>query len=174
MIENLSNWYVRLSRKRYWGGEQTTDKLSAYQTLYTCLETVAILSSPIAPFYMDRLFTDLNKVTGRYTTDVHLVDFPVANESMIDKQLEERMNMAQQISSMVLGLRRKVQIRVRQPLCKLLIPILNDEMTTQLDAVKNIILSEVNVKEIEYITDTGRHPREENQTQLQDPGTEIR
>ena len=154
VIENLSNWYVRLSRKRYWGGEQTTDKLSAYQTLYTCLETVAILSSPIAPFYMDRLFTDLNKVTGRYTTDVHLVDFPVANESMIDKQLEERMNMAQQISSMVLGLRRKVQIRVRQPLCKLLIPILNDEMTTQLDAVKNIILSEVNVKEIEYITDT--------------------
>ena len=103
---------------------------------------------------MDRLFTDLNKVTGRYTTDVHLVDFPVADESMIDKQLEERMNMAQQISSMVLGLRRKVQIRVRQPLCKLLIPILNDEMTTQLDAVKNIILSEVNVKEIEYITDT--------------------
>ncbi|WP_320913966.1 isoleucine--tRNA ligase [Butyricimonas paravirosa] len=154
VIENLSNWYVRLSRKRYWGGEQTTDKLSAYQTLYTCLETVAILSSPIAPFYMDRLFTDLNKVTGRYTTDVHLVDFPVADESMIDKQLEERMNMAQQISSMVLGLRRKVQIRVRQPLCKLLIPILNDEMTTQLDAVKNIILSEVNVKEIEYITDT--------------------
>ena len=154
VIENLSNWYVRLSRKRYWGGEQTTDKLSAYQTLYTCLETVAILSSPIAPFYMDRLFTDLNKVTGRYTTDVHLVDFPVADASMIDKQLEERMNMAQQISSMVLGLRRKVQIRVRQPLCKLLIPILNDEMTTQLDAVKNIILSEVNVKEIEYITDT--------------------
>ena len=154
VIENLSNWYVRLSRKRYWGGEKNTDKLSAYQTLYTCLETVAILSSPIAPFYMDRLFTDLNKVTGRYTTDVHLVDFPVADESMIDKQLEERMNMAQQISSMVLGLRRKVQIRVRQPLCKLLIPILNDEMTTQLDAVKNIILSEVNVKEIEYITDT--------------------
>ena len=154
VIENLSNWYVRLSRKRYWGGEQTKDKLSAYQTLYTCLETVAILSSPIAPFYMDRLFKDLNNVTGRYTVDVHLVNFPVANESMIDKQLEERMNMAQQISSMVLGLRRKVQIRVRQPLCKLLIPILNEDMTIQLDAVKNIILSEVNVKEIEYITDT--------------------
>ena len=154
VIENLSNWYVRLSRKRYWGGEQTTDKLSAYQTLYTCLETVSILSSPIAPFYMDRLFRDLNNVTGRYTTSVHLVDFPVANDTMIDKQLEERMDMAQQISSMVLGLRRKVQIRVRQPLCKLLIPILNEEMTAQLDAVKNIILSEVNVKEIEYITDT--------------------
>lgn len=154
VIENLSNWYVRLSRKRYWGGEQTTDKLSAYQTLYTCLETVSVLSSPIAPFYMDRLFRDLNNVTGRYTTSVHLVDFPVANDTMIDKQLEERMDMAQQISSMVLGLRRKVQIRVRQPLCKLLIPILNEEMTAQLDAVKNIILSEVNVKEIEYITDT--------------------
>jgi len=103
---------------------------------------------------MDRLFRDLNNVTGRYTTSVHLVDFPVANDTMIDKQLEERMDMAQQISSMVLGLRRKVQIRVRQPLCKLLIPILNEEMTAQLDAVKNIILSEVNVKEIEYITDT--------------------
>ncbi|WP_018338123.1 isoleucine--tRNA ligase [Butyricimonas synergistica] len=154
VIENLSNWYVRLSRKRYWGGEQTADKLSAYQTLYTCLETVSILSSPIAPFYMDRLFRDLNNVTGRYTTSVHLVDFPVANDTMIDKQLEERMDMAQQISSMVLGLRRKVQIRVRQPLCKLLIPILNEEMTAQLDAVKSIILSEVNVKEIEYITDT--------------------
>lgn len=154
VIENLSNWYVRLSRKRYWGGEQTTDKLSAYQTLYTCLETVAILSSPIAPFYMDQLFQDLNKVTGHYSTSVHLVDFPVADDAMIDKQLEERMDMAQQVSSMVLGLRRKVQIRVRQPLCKLLIPILNEEMTTQLDAVKNIILSEVNVKEIEYITDT--------------------
>ena len=154
VIENLSNWYVRLSRKRYWGGEQTTDKLSAYQTLYTCLETVAILSSPIAPFYMERLFKDLNSVTGRYTTSVHLTDFPVANDTMIDKQLEERMDMAQQISSMVLGLRRKVQIRVRQPLYKLLIPILDEGMTAQLDAVKNIILSEVNVKEIEYITDT--------------------
>ncbi|MDY4043027.1 MAG: isoleucine--tRNA ligase [Marinifilaceae bacterium] len=154
VIENLSNWYVRLSRKRYWGGEQTTDKLSAYQTLYTCLETVAILASPIAPFYMDRLFKDLNRVTGRYDRSVHLVDFPKVNESMIDKQLEERMNMAQQISSMVLGLRRKVQIRVRQPLGKLLIPILDEEMPAQLDAVKSIILSEVNVKEMEYITDT--------------------
>ncbi len=103
---------------------------------------------------MDRLFKDLNSVTGRYTTSVHLTDFPVANDTMIDKQLEERMDMAQQISSMVLGLRRKVQIRVRQPLCKLLIPILDERMTAQLDAVKNIILSEVNVKEIEYITDT--------------------
>lgn len=154
MIENLSNWYVRLSRKRYWGGDYTKDKISAYQTLYTCLETVALLSAPIAPFYMDRLFADLNQATGRYQTNVHLATFPIADPSMIDKQLEERMEMAQQISSMVLGLRRKVQIRVRQPLGKLLIPILNGEMTTQLEAVKNIILSEVNVKEIEYITDT--------------------
>lgn len=154
VIENLSNWYVRLSRKRYWGGEYTKDKISAYQTLYTCLETVALLSAPIAPFYMDRLFADLNQATGRYQTNVHLATFPIADSSMIDKQLEERMEMAQQISSMVLGLRRKVQIRVRQPLSKLLIPILNGEMTAQLDAVKNIILSEVNVKEIEYITDT--------------------
>ncbi|MCR9011340.1 isoleucine--tRNA ligase [Gabonibacter chumensis] len=154
VIENLSNWYVRLSRKRYWGGDYTKDKISAYQTLYTCLETVALLSAPIAPFYMDRLFADLNQATGRYQTNVHLATFPIADPSMIDKQLEERMEMAQQISSMVLGLRRKVQIRVRQPLGKLLIPILNGEMTAQLEAVKNIILSEVNVKEIEYITDT--------------------
>ncbi len=154
VIENLSNWYVRLSRKRYWGGDRSTDKLSAYQTLYTCLETVAVLGAPIAPFYMDRLFKDLNRVTGRYQKDVHLVYFPEVNEEMIDKQLEERMAMAQQISSMVLGLRRKVQIRVRQPLGKLLIPILDESMPAQLDAVKSIILSEVNVKEMEYITDT--------------------
>ena len=154
VIENLSNWYVRLSRKRYWGGEQNVDKLSAYQTLYTCLETVAILASPIAPFYMDRMFRDLNAVTGRYHGSVHVADFPVAHVEMIDKQLEERMGMAQEISSMVLGLRRKVQIRVRQPLAKLLVPILDDAMPAQLDAVKQIILSEVNVKEMEYITDT--------------------
>ncbi len=154
VIENLSNWYVRLSRKRYWGGEYSQDKISAYQTLYTCLETIAILSAPIAPFYMDKLFHDLNKVTGRHTGSVHLTTFPVANEQLIDSLLEERMELAQKISSMVLGLRRKVQLRVRQPLSKLIIPILNEQMLGQLDAVKNIILSEVNVKEIEYITDT--------------------
>ena len=154
VIENLSNWYVRLSRKRYWGGDYSQDKISAYQTLYTCLETVAILSAPIAPFYMDKLFGDLNKVTGRFNGSVHLTEFPKANDALIDKSLEERMELAQQISSMVLGLRRKVQLRVRQPLSKLIIPILNDCMISQLDAVKNIILSEVNVKEIEYITDT--------------------
>lgn len=103
MIENLSNWYVRLSRKRYWGGEYSTDKISAYQTLYTCLETVALLAAPIAPFYMEQLFTDLNKVSGHYKSSVHLAQFPTANESLINTQLEERMQLAQQISSMVLG-----------------------------------------------------------------------
>lgn len=154
VIENLSNWYVRLSRKRYWGGEYSQDKISAYQTLYTCLETIAVLAAPIAPFYMEQVFGDLNKVTRRHSGSVHLADFPKADKTLIDSQLEERMELAQQISSMVLGLRRKVQLRVRQPLSKLIIPILNEEMIPQLDAVKNIILSEVNVKEIEYITDT--------------------
>lgn len=154
VIENLSNWYVRLSRKRYWGGEYSTDKISAYQTLYTCLETVALLAAPIAPFYMEQLFTDLNKVSRHYKSSVHLAQFLTANESLINTQLEERMQLAQQISSMVLGLRRKVQIRVRQPLSKLMIPLLNEDMKHQLEAVKHIILSEVNVKAIEYITDT--------------------
>ena len=154
VIENLSNWYVRLSRKRYWGGNYSQDKISAYQTLYTCLETIAILASPIAPFYTDKLFNDLNKVTAHHSGSVHLTEFPKANEQYIDQALEERMELAQQISSMVLGLRRKVQLRVRQPLSKLIIPILDERMIPQLDAVKNIILSEVNVKDIEYITDT--------------------
>ncbi len=154
VIENLSNWYVRLSRKRYWGGEYSEDKVSAYQTLYTCLETIAVLSAPIAPFYMDKLFGDLNQAAGHHNGSIHLADFPKARPELIDKALEERMELAQKISSMVLGLRRKVQLRVRQPLSKLIIPILNDAMTGQLEAVKNIILSEVNVKEIEYITDT--------------------
>jgi len=153
--ENLSNWYVRLSRRRYWGGEQTTDKISAYQTLYKCLETISVLSSPIAPFYMDRLFNDLNSVTGRFTEDsVHLVDFPAVDESVIDKALEERMEMAQKISSMALGLRRKVKIRVRQPLSKIMIPILDTAIVPQLEAIKDIVLSEINVKDMEFITDT--------------------
>ncbi|MDR2130901.1 MAG: isoleucine--tRNA ligase [Odoribacteraceae bacterium] len=154
VIEHLSNWYVRLSRKRYWGGEPSADKLSAYQTLYTCLETVAVLASPIAPFYTDRLYTDLNRITGKHPENVHLTRFPTADERCIDKQLEERMAIAQQISSMVLGLRRKVQIRVRQPLSRLLVPVTNEAMIARLDAVKSIILSEVNVKALEYITDT--------------------
>jgi len=155
VTENLSNWYVRLSRKRYWGGEQSKDKTSAYQTLYKCLETISILMSPIAPFYSDMLFNDLNSVSGKHTdSSIHLGEFPIADETCIDKDLEERMDMAQKISSMALGLRRKVQIRVRQPLSKIMIPILDESMETQIEAVKNIILSELNVKEIEYITDT--------------------
>ena len=153
VIEDLSNWYVRLSRKRYWGGEYSEDKISAYQTLYKCLETVALLASPIAPFYSDKLFRDLNAVTGIKTGSVHLASFPEADTNLIDKELEERMDIAQRISSMVLSLRRKVQIRVRQPLSKLMIPILSEKTTIQINAVKNIILSEVNVKEIEYITE---------------------
>ena len=154
VMENLSNWYVRLNRKRFWGGEYCKDKIAAYQTLYTCLETVAILSSPIAPFFTERLFTDLNKATERNkVASVHIFDFPKADKSLIDKDLEERMDIAQRISSMILGLRRKVSIKVRQPLQKIVIPVLDEAFATKIDAVKNIILSEVNVKEIEYLTD---------------------
>ena len=155
VTENLSNWYVRLNRKRYWGGDKDKDKLSAYQTLYTCLETVAILMSPISPFYSDKLFCDLNKVTNRYKVNsVHLVDFPKSNNELIDKKLEERMDIAQKISSMILGLRRKVGVKVRQPLSKIMIPIIEKSIKNKIEAVKNLILSEVNVKEIEYVTDT--------------------
>ena len=153
--ENLSNWYVRLSRRRYWGGEYSTDKISAYQTLYKCLETVSIMMAPISPFFADRLFRDLNTATGKFDVkSVHLAEFPTADESVIDTDLEERMDMAQKISSMVLGLRRKVKLRVRQPLSKIMIPVLDNTTEKQVEAVKNIILSEINVKEIEYITDT--------------------
>lgn len=152
VTENLSNWYVRLCRKRYWGGEYDTDKISAYQTLYKCLKTVAILSSPIAPFYADRLYKDLTGVVEK-TTSVHLVHFPVCDNIKVDKSLEERMNLAQKISSMILGLRRKVKIKVRQPLQKVLIPILDEKMQEQIKAVEDIILAEVNIKEVEYITD---------------------
>jgi len=153
VTENLSNWFVRLSRKRYWGGEMTTDKLSAYQTLYTCLATVAKLAAPIAPFYMDQLFTDLNRITGKETDQsVHIANFPAFDETIIDKELEERMDIAQKISSMVLGLRRKEKLRVRQPLAKIMVPVLNPHFKEQLEAVENIILSEINVKEIEYLS----------------------
>ncbi len=154
VIENLSNWYVRLNRKRYWGGEFDRDKLSAYQTLYTCLETIAILASPIAPFYCDKIFCDLNSRSGNYANDsVHLVDFPEYNKAFIDKDLEQRMEMAQTISSMILGLRRKVNIKVRQPLSKVMIPVLNKKFEKQINAVSGLILSEVNVKELELLTD---------------------
>ncbi len=153
--ENLSNWYVRLNRKRYWGGEFENDKRSAYQTLYTCLETVALLAAPVAPFYMDKLFRDLNSVTGHHEAEsVHLADFPEYDEALIDTELEARMDVAQKLSSMILGLRRKVNIKVRQPLNKMLLPVTDEAVREQIEAVKSLILSEVNVKEIEYITDT--------------------
>lgn len=152
--EHLSNWYVRLSRRRFWKGQYSEDKISAYQTLYTCLETVARLASPIAPFFSEQLFRDLNEVTEKNKVlSVHLTDFPTVNTRYIDKDLEERMEMAQQISSMVLSLRKKANIRVRQPLNTIMIPVLNDKMKQQLQAVENLILSEVNVKEINYLTD---------------------
>jgi isoleucyl-tRNA synthetase len=155
VIENLSNWYVRLNRKRYWGGKFNTDKLSAYQTLYACLETVAMLAAPVAPFYMDKLFMDLNKVTGRHEAEsVHLSRFPDYSDALIDPELENRMGIAQKISSMVLGLRRKVNIKVRQPLNKMMLPISDPAFREQVEAVKLLIINEVNVKEIEYITDT--------------------
>ncbi|MCX6245978.1 MAG: isoleucine--tRNA ligase [Bacteroidetes bacterium] len=153
--EHLSNWYVRLSRRRFWKGEYTTDKISAYQTLYHCLETIARLAAPIAPFFMDKLFIDLNRSTGRKDAEsVHLTRFPVADVSLINRSLEERMELAQKISSMVLSLRKKTNIRVRQPLGRIMIPLMNVGMKEQVDLVKNLILSEVNVKQIEFIDDT--------------------
>jgi len=156
VVENLSNWYVRLSRKRFWGGEYDQNKISAYQTLFTCLETVARLSAPFAPFYMDQLFLDLNKGTGRDTTEsVHLSKYPECNEALIDKSLEERMHLAQRVSSLVLGLRRKVNIKVRQPLAKIMVPAMNQHFADQIDDVSaEIIKSEINVKEIEFLDDT--------------------
>ena len=153
--DNLSNWYVRLNRRRFWGGGMTTDKLSAYQTLYTCLETVAKLMAPIAPFYADQLFLDLVAVTGRENVEsVHLSDFPVYDESKIDKNLEERMQMAQDVSSMVLALRRKVNIKVRQPLHTVMIPVVDAHQQESIEAVKNLILNEVNVKELKFVDNT--------------------
>ena len=150
---HLSNWYVRLSRRRFWKSEDNTDKLSAYQTLYTCLETVARLSSPIAPFFSEQLYRDLNNVTGRNKAEsVHLTDFPEANTSFIDKALEERMEAAQLISSLVLSLRKKANIRVRQPLSKIMIPVANEEMKAQIEKVSHLIKSEVNIKEIEFLS----------------------
>ncbi|MCX6246639.1 MAG: isoleucine--tRNA ligase [Bacteroidetes bacterium] len=153
--EHLSNWYVRLSRRRFWKGDYSADKISAYQTLYHCLETIAQLAAPIAPFFMDKLFIDLNKATGRRDVEsVHLTQFPVQDKSRVDRALEERMELAQKISSMTLSLRKKTNIRVRQPLGKIMIPLLSDSMKAQVEAVKPLILSEVNVRNIEYIEDT--------------------
>ena len=153
--DHLSNWYVRLNRKRFWQGGLTEDKLSAYQTLYTCLETVAKLMAPIAPFYADQLFCDLISVTGReHVYSVHLSDFPVCQEALIDKNLEERMQMAQTISSMVLALRRKVNIKVRQPLHVLMVPVLDEHQKESIEAVKQLILNEVNVKDMKFVDNT--------------------
>ena len=151
---HLSNWYVRLSRRRFWKSDNSNDKLSAYQTLYTCLITVAKLMSPIAPFFSDRLYIDLNFVTSLEDFEsVHLADFPTSEAALVNKQLEERMQMAQDISSLVLSLRKKVGINVRQPLSKILLPILDKSFKQQVEQVKDLILSETNIKDIEYITD---------------------
>ena len=152
--ENLSNWYVRLSRRRFWKGEYEADKIAAYQTLYTCLVTIAKLMAPVAPFYADRLYKDLVSVTGKENKEsVHLTDFPVADESYIDKSLESKMQKAQTISSLVLSLRKKESIKVRQPLQKIMIPIANATERAEIEAVANLIKHEVNVKEIELLED---------------------
>src|SRR5690554_1467317 len=152
--ENLSNWYVRLSRRRFWKGDYTADKISAYQTLYTCLITISKLMSPIAPFFSDCLFLDLNKVTGKDEAEsVHLTDYPEGNILLIDKDLEERMALAQNISSLVLSLRKKTGINVRQPLNKILLPVLDSSFIEKTEKVKDLILSETNIKNIEYIKD---------------------
>jgi isoleucyl-tRNA synthetase len=154
VTEQLSNWYVRLCRRRFWKNDDPSDKLAAYQTLYTCLETVSILASPIAPFFMDQLFQDLNAVSGKHQEEsVHLANFPKANETVIDKRLESQMELAQKSCSLVLGLRKKHMLRVRQPLQKIMIPVLNQDIADQLLHVKDLILSEVNVKELELLTD---------------------
>lgn len=151
--DQLSNWYVRLCRRRFWKGDYSEDKISAYQTLCTCLETVALLAAPIAPFYTDVLFTDLNARTGRHTANsVHLADFPVSDAAMIDVELEAQMDIAQRVSSLVLALRKKEKIRVRQPLQKIMVPVLNDDFSRHILHVKDLILSEVNVKELELLS----------------------
>jgi len=155
VTENLSNWFVRLSRKRFWGGEYSEDKISAYQTLYTCLATVAKLMAPISPFYADLLYSDLNKITSKEPDQsVHLANFPLFNEKLINKDLEEKMEIAQRASSMILALRRREKLKVRQPLAKIMVPVLNKHFREQFTAVENIILAEVNVKEVEYLEDT--------------------
>ena len=155
VVDDLSNWYVRLNRKRFWKGEYNEDKVAAYQTLYLCLETISKLSSSIAPFYMDKIFLDLNEVSKREdVTSVHLSRFPVANESYINKDLENKMLLAQKISSLVHSIRKAHSIKVRQPLSRILIPVLDEKIKTQIHEVEDLILSEVNIKTIEYITDT--------------------
>ena len=153
--ENLSNWYVRLNRKRFWGGGMTDDKLAAYQTLYTCLETVVKLAAPFAPFITDQIFCDLNAMSRRHAeSSVHLAQFPVVDMTLVNSDLEQTMDIAQRVSSMVLALRRKVNIKVRQPLTKILIPVLDQDMARHIEAVKALIMGEVNIKDIELLSDT--------------------
>ncbi|RZF59579.1 isoleucine--tRNA ligase [Sphingobacterium corticibacterium] len=153
--EHLSNWYVRLCRRRFWKGDYTEDKISAYQTLYTCLDTVAKLMSPISPFFSDRLYLDLNAASKKEPYDsVHLADFPVYHADLVDKDLEERMALAQDISSLTLSLRKKTGINVRQPLNKILVPVLDNAFQEKVEKVKELILSETNIKEVSFITDT--------------------
>lgn len=153
--QELSNWYVRLCRRRFWKGDYTQDKIAAYQTLYTCLEVISKLMAPVAPFFSDWLFKNLNTTTSREDhISVHLADFPSSDTTLVDAALEERMEYAQKISSLVLSLRKKEKLRVRQPLQKILLPVLDSNFQTQVEGVKDLILSEVNIKNIEYITDT--------------------
>jgi isoleucyl-tRNA synthetase len=152
---NLSNWYVRLCRRRFWKGEYEQDKISAYQTLHECIETIIRLMAPIAPFFCDQIFRNLNSVTAKHTqTSIHHLDFPKADTTKIDAALEERMQMAQDICSLVLSIRKKVNIKVRQPLQKILIPVLDPKMKDAIILMEELILAEVNVKEINYITET--------------------
>jgi len=153
--EHLSNWYVRLCRRRFWKGEYEQDKICAYQTLYECLETIVRLMAPVSPFFSDAVFRNLNAVSNRFKVEsVHHADYPVADESKIDQALEERMQLAQDASSLILSLRKKVNIKVRQPLQKVLIPVLNPAMKHQLEKVEDLVKSEVNVKEIQYLVET--------------------
>ncbi|MDG1159595.1 MAG: isoleucine--tRNA ligase [Flavobacteriales bacterium] len=152
--DELSNWYVRLCRRRFWKGEYAEDKISAYQTLHQCLKKVAIMAAPIAPFYMDQLYTDLTSGTHEKIDSVHLADFPKVDETQIDVDLEQRMHIAQKLTSMVLGIRKKERLKVRQPLQKIMVPILDATFERQLQAVEDLVLAEVNVKELEYLRDT--------------------
>ena len=153
VMNKLSNWHIRLSRRRFWKGEYNSDKISAYQTLYECLEKIAIISAPIAPFFMERLYKDLNEVSSKQNaTSVHLSVFPKSDESKIDSDLEEKMDVAQKITTMALSLRKKERVRVRQPLQKIMIPVSGDKMKDQINSVQDILLSELNIKEIEFIS----------------------
>jgi len=154
--QHLSNWYVRLCRRRFWKGDYSEDKIAAYQTLYDCMIAVAKMMAPVAPFFADWLYRNLNTITKKENhLSVHLADFPTVDDTSIDTALEQRMNYAQSISSLVLSLRKKEKIRVRQPLQKILLPVLDTAFQEQIEKVKDLILSEVNVKDIEFMTDTG-------------------